>query len=182
VPYGCAMTITCPECDSRFKVSEELIGKKAKCGACQHVFVVPEQEGAEVKPSDATAQGPTDPRERAWTSLYLAGMAALLLLFRGGLGGLGGMVTTLIFALAVETAAVYFAFRGWRDARQSLQAKASHLARTGLVVNGVLLALVALSGVLTVYQLVAGPAAGPGLGGLQDLMKNYNDLLKQLPQ
>src|SRR5688572_15783559 len=124
------MTITCPECGSRFKVSEELVGKKAKCGACQHVFVVPEvQDEVPLKESITTsATEPADAREQAWTSLYLAGLAAVLLLFRGALGGLAA---TLILALAVESAAVFFAFRGWRDARASLQQKASHLARTG---------------------------------------------------
>jgi hypothetical protein len=32
--------ITCPECDKKFKGREDLKGKKARCPACAHVFVV----------------------------------------------------------------------------------------------------------------------------------------------
>jgi predicted Zn finger-like uncharacterized protein len=172
------MTISCPACGSRFKVGEDLIGKKAKCGACQNIFVVPEQGDVAKELSSTRVTGSPDARDLAWTSLYLGGLAALLLLFRGGLGGL---TATLIFALAVESAAVFFAFRGWRDARLAWGFQASHLARTGMLVNGVLLALVALSVVLTLYQLIAGPGAGGGgMGDLQKVLGQYNDVLKQL--
>jgi predicted Zn finger-like uncharacterized protein len=170
------MTITCPECESRFKVAVEMVGKKAKCGACQHVFVVPDAQDV---PLPVPAPSVADARELAWTSLYLGGLAALLLLFRGGLGGL---IATLLLALATESAAIFFAFRGWRDARLVLQAQpGSHLGRTGFLVNGVLLGLVALSALLTIYQLVAGQ--GSGLGSLSDLLKgsgSANDILKSL--
>jgi predicted Zn finger-like uncharacterized protein len=166
------MTITCPECDSRFKVDAAMVGKKAKCGGCEHVFVVP---GEPESPATTLAEGAAHaagPQELTWSSLYLAGIAAALLLFRGGLGGLGGMIATLVLALAVESAAVFLAFRGWRDAQAALQQRpGTHLARTGWLVNGILLGLVALSALLTLYQLIAGPSGGGGLPGLGDLQK-----------
>ncbi len=35
------MWIKCPECNQKFDVPEEYIGKEVECGACDHVFTVP---------------------------------------------------------------------------------------------------------------------------------------------
>lgn len=174
------MTITCPDCASRFKVDEDMVGKKAKCGACQHVFVVPGKTDREELSPTSAAPSPSNVKELAWTSLYLAGIASVLLLFRGGLGG---MIATLLLALAVESASLFLTYRGWQDAKRALQLQPdSHLAKTAWLVNSILLGLLALSALLTLYQLVAGPGQG-GLPGLGDLMKQIgkqNDVLKSL--
>jgi len=174
------MTITCPECASRFKVGAETVGKKAKCGECQHVFVVSNRTEQEETTASHHASTPSA-KEFAGSSLYLAGLAALLLLFRGGLGGL---IATLVLALAVESASLYLAYRGWRDARQALQLQpSSHLARTGLLANGVLLGLLAFSALLTVYQIITPSSQGiPGIGDLMKQLGGRNDLLKGLSQ
>ena len=89
------MKITCPECTERFDISSDMVGKKAKCGSCSHVFVVPEvKESKAKKLSDE--EEVVDVRETAWLSLYLAGLAVLLLLFRAQQGGIIAVMLLLL--------------------------------------------------------------------------------------
>jgi hypothetical protein len=58
-----AITVNCPECDKKMKVPEDARGKKVRCKACEHVFVVP---GGAAKPPDKAkpakpASKPTKP-------------------------------------------------------------------------------------------------------------------------
>jgi predicted Zn finger-like uncharacterized protein len=164
----------CPECATEFQVDAGRIGKKAKCGECGHVFTV---EGSIEKVSDATQHG--------WLSLYLAGLAILLLLFRGSQGGL---LASLLFAMAIETAALFLAWRGLLlvlPGRYS--GEANEVTRAALLVNGILMALFALSLALSIHQLVARPGGNvpgmEGLGGnLNDILKNMQEMKKLLPQ
>jgi predicted Zn finger-like uncharacterized protein len=34
------MKTKCPNCNKEFDIKEEMIGKKAKCNACQNVFIL----------------------------------------------------------------------------------------------------------------------------------------------
>jgi hypothetical protein len=55
--------ITCPECEKRFKGKPGLEGKRIRCPACSHAFIVPEEDeadldlaerlGATIKPKNA---------------------------------------------------------------------------------------------------------------------------------
>jgi hypothetical protein len=123
------------------------------------------------------------PEELAWTSFYLALVALLLLLVRGGQSGL---IAALLLGLAMESAAVFFAWRGFIDAKLANKLKPqSHLARTGMLVNGILLGLLGLSVLLTLYQLVAGQQGGisggfPGLDNLMKQMGQMNDMIKNI--
>lgn len=40
-----AITTYCPSCDATFKLGDEMAGKKVKCQKCDHVFVVPKEDG-----------------------------------------------------------------------------------------------------------------------------------------
>jgi hypothetical protein len=105
-----------------------------------------------------------------------------LLLVRSSLGGL---IANLLISLATETAATFFVWRGFRDAQhaRTLQPE-SHLARTGYLVNGVLLAVLGMSVLLTLYQLIVGqPSSGiPGMGDLMKILhqqqNQVDDILK----
>lgn len=169
------MKITCPECSERFDVSPDMIGKKAKCGECAHVFVVPEVADKKTKPEKGSAGDAKEVRQAAWLSLYLAALAVLLLLFRGHQGGL---IATMLFALAIEAAAVCFVWRAlmvvWPYKSQSAD---SPLISTAILVNGVLLALIGLSVLLTIYAMVSGGGGAGGLGSLGDLMKTMNNAI-----
>lgn len=178
------MKITCPECSERFDVSADMIGKKAKCGECAHVFIVPDvvEKKAKKEKSKENGDQAGDVRQTAWLSLYLAGMAVGLLLFRGHQGG---MVASMLLGLAIETAAFYLVWRGfwnvWQVKDDETQAT---LVKTALLVCGILLGLLVLSILLSLYTLIAGSGAGAtgGLGGLGnvlgDLMKNSNEINK----
>jgi predicted Zn finger-like uncharacterized protein len=175
------MKTTCPECSERFDVSTDMIGKKAKCGECAHVFVVPESAEKKAKKDKGSSES-NDVRQTAWLSLYLAGMAVGLLLFRGHQGGL---IASMIFSLAIETAALYLAWLGfWNAWNFKNEGAATPLVKTAIVVNGIMIGLLILSVLLTLYALIASPSAGSsgGLGGmgniLGDLMKNSNEINK----
>ncbi len=172
------MKITCPECSERFEVSPDMIGKKAKCGECAHVFVVPDVAEKKSKKEKGSSEA-NEVRQSAWLSLYLAGIGLGMLLFRGNQGG---MIATMLFGLAIETAAFFLVARGFWTAWALKDSDTDvNLVKTAILVNGILLGLLLLSIVLTIYALVAGPSAG-GLGGLGsglgDIMKNMNEINK----
>lgn len=175
------MKITCPECSERFDVSSDMIGKKAKCGECAHVFVVPdlaEKKARKVK-SIESSEEMVDVRQTTWLSLYLAGLAVGMLLIRGHQGG---MVASILFGLAIETAALFLVWRGFWNVWLLKEEKAeAYLVKTAILVCGILMGLLVLSVLLTLYALIAGPSAG-GLGGLGsglgDMMKNLNEINK----
>lgn len=174
------MKTTCPECSERFDITPEMIGKKAKCGQCAHVFVVPEVVEKKTKKEQVDTNDTSDIRQSAWLSLYLAGMGVMLLLFRGHQSG---MIATLLFALAIETAAVYLVWRGFISVWPLKDAeKEQHLIKTAILVNSILLGLLGLSVLLTLYAIIAGPSAGGmgGLGGLEQIMKGYKDALQNI--
>ncbi len=179
------MQIICPKCASSFQAPKEVLGKKAKCGSCHHVFVVENPDSAAEKETHVHSitpnhQSNNNSQELAWVSLYLAAMAALLLLARGNHGGL---IASLLVGLAMESAVVFFAVRGFLDAKQARSLHpASHLARTGLLVNGALLGLIGFSLLLTLYSLIAGSGSGSTAGtpGLNDLMKMINQQGNQM--
>lgn len=171
------MKATCPQCSERFSISAEMVGKKAKCGQCSHVFVIPEMPQS---PAETASVQPSFALQQAWHSLYLAGLAVLLLLFRGHQGG---MIASLIFAIAIESAAIWMAFRGWMIAlKLNPFADAYGLPKTALLVNGVLIGLVGLSLLLTLYALIAGQGSAGGLGDLNNILKSVKDVNKMLPQ
>ena len=92
------------------------------------------------------------------------------------------MVATMLFGLAIETAAFFLVARGFWTAWALKDADTDvNLVKTAILVNGILLGLLLLSIVLTIYALIAGPSAG-GLGGLGgglgDIMKNMNEINK----
>ena len=173
------MKITCPECSERFDVPPDMIGKKAKCGECSHIFVVPEVAEKKVKKEKGSSES-KEVRQSAWLSLYLAGIALGMLLFRGQHGG---MTATMLFGLAIETAALFLAWRGFWNVWLLKETDVEvYLVKTAILVNGILLGLLVLSMLLTIYALIAGPSAG-GLGnGLGDLMKNMNEINKFIPK
>jgi predicted Zn finger-like uncharacterized protein len=175
------MKITCPECSEQFDVSSEMIGKKAKCGECAHVFVVPEITEKKTKKSKPDLSPGKEVRQKAWLSLYLAGMAVGLLLFRGHQVG---MIAALLMALAIESAALFLAWRGFmivfplRNTEEE-----SGLVKTAVIVNGIMMGLLGLSLMLTIYTIVAGQSsAGSGLGGLDQIMKQMNEVQKMIPK
>ena len=158
-----------------------MIGKKAKCGECAHVFVVPDLAEKKAKKDKAkeSAEETVDIRQAAWLSLYLAGLAVGMLLFRGHQGG---MVASMLFGLAIETAALFLVWRGfWNAWLLKNEETEAYLVKTAILVCGILLGLLVLSVLLTLYALIAGPNAG-GLGGLGsglgDMMKNINEINK----
>jgi hypothetical protein len=70
-----ALTVECPQCGKQASVPESAVGKKARCGGCQHQFVIqalltplPEADGEDYGLSAAEAE-PTLPhtgRKAAW--------------------------------------------------------------------------------------------------------------------
>jgi hypothetical protein len=56
-------TVPCPQCGKQLGVPETLIGKKIKCAACSHVFVVPDEATppSHVPPADAGFQKEIEP-------------------------------------------------------------------------------------------------------------------------
>ena len=45
-----AIATTCPNCKARFRLGDDLVGKKVKCQGCAHVFVVPSTAQAAAEP------------------------------------------------------------------------------------------------------------------------------------
>lgn len=45
-----AIATTCPNCKARFRLGDDLVGKKVKCQGCAHVFVVPSAAEAAAEP------------------------------------------------------------------------------------------------------------------------------------
>ncbi|MBL8823653.1 MAG: zinc-ribbon domain-containing protein [Planctomycetia bacterium] len=171
------MKATCPHCAERFSISAEMVGKKAKCGQCSHVFVIPESTQV---PADASTVAPASATQQAWHSLYLAALAVLMLLFRGQQGG---MVLSLIFAIAIETAAIWMTVRGLRIAIKLTPAtEPLSLARTAFLVNAILIGLLGLSVVLTLYTLISGRGGAGGLGDFKQIFDSVNQVNKMLPQ
>jgi GYF domain 2 len=58
------LAVSCPQCSCAMKAPEELIGKKAQCGSCGHVFVV-HSDSIVVNESNP-AGGPPPLPQRAW--------------------------------------------------------------------------------------------------------------------
>ncbi|MFT3880083.1 MAG: zinc-ribbon domain-containing protein [Gemmatales bacterium] len=174
------MKITCPECSERFDVSSDMIGKKAKCGECAHVFVVPDLVEKKAKKQKPDVEEASDIRQTAWLSLYLAAISLGMLLYSGHQGG---MMASLLFGLAIETAALYLAWRGFMNSWSLRDEETeTRLIKTGILVNGILMGLLGLSILLTVYTMIGGQSAGGmgGLGGLDTIMKGYQDALKSI--
>lgn len=59
-----SIRVTCPNCEKSFSTSEANAGKKARCGGCQAVLVIPEPEvngyGLEEPPSSPGFVHPSD--------------------------------------------------------------------------------------------------------------------------
>jgi ribosomal protein S27E len=53
---GDILAIKCPSCGNPFNVRREWLGRKAKCRACQRVFMISAPEGGRV-PAGSDAQG-----------------------------------------------------------------------------------------------------------------------------
>jgi DNA-directed RNA polymerase subunit RPC12/RpoP len=51
-----AITVVCPECEGKMKASADAEGRKVRCKACGHVFVVP--RGAAAKVAQPASQSP----------------------------------------------------------------------------------------------------------------------------
>lgn len=184
------MKITCPECSERFDISTDMIGKKAKCGECAHVFVVHDVAEKKVKKDKvrASVEETSDVRQTAWLSLYLAGMSLGLLFFGGqqmGMMSLGkGMIVQVLLRLAIDTAAIYLLCRGFWSVWAIRESETdAHLVKTAIIVDGILLGLLIVSVLLMLFALVSGGGtSGNDLGGLGsglgDIMKNMNEINK----
>lgn len=167
---------TCPECAAGFDVDDERLGKKAKCGECGHVFIV--EAGKKKKEKSDGAE-----QHHGWLSLYLAGLSLLLLIYRGNQTG---MLASVVLAMAMETAALFLAWRGLLLVLPGrLPGAPNEVTRTALMVNGILVGIFALSLLLTIYSLIASqgsPAVGGMGGNLKDLLKTLQDANKLIPQ
>lgn len=177
------MKTTCPECLEQFDVPVELLGKKAKCGECDHVFVVPtsiakDKKIRKVEKADKSQE--KDAHQTAWLSLYLAGLALLMLLYSGNQGGL---VAGMVFKLAIESAALFLVWRSWLLVWDLRTDTPNVLVKMAMLVNGLLIALFIFSLLLTLYSLVASPASSSsgGLGNLNDILKSLQDVKKMIP-
>jgi predicted Zn finger-like uncharacterized protein len=175
------MKITCPECSEKFDIASNMVGKKAKCGECGFVFVVPDK-GADSSHEPATETLTAKEREtRAWLSLYIAGLGVLLLLFRGNYGG---MIANMVLAIVIESAAIYLIWRAlllvWPLRQLHPRQESVQMA---VLINGILLGIFALSLLLTLYALVSGGSGsgGAGIGGLDQILKSLKDVNKMLP-
>src|SRR5262245_10156542 len=90
--------ITCPECDSRFKVKNELAGGKVRCPKCAAVLTVADEEAAAPRRPDR-GEG-TKPRGKA-RKKAASGWGLLI-----GLG-VGGGVLVLLLGLGVVGLTLY---------------------------------------------------------------------------
>lgn len=175
------MKITCPECSEKFDVASQMVGKKAKCGECGFVFVVPSMSFQAEKNDSEQALTIKQINARAWLSLYLSGIGVLLLLFRGNYGG---MVANIVMALVIETAAIFLIWRSLMLVWPFRQHQPPHeTVQMAVLVNCILLGIFALSLLLTLYSLVSGSGGGGmgGIGGLDQIMKSLKDMNKLLP-
>jgi predicted Zn finger-like uncharacterized protein len=175
------MKITCPECSERFDISSDMIGKKAKCGECAHVFVVPDVAEKKSK-KDKGSSETNDVRQIAWLSLYLAGMSVALGI-AGGQQSMMANIPTIIMSFGMGIASTFMVWRGfWSVWPLRHQDKETHLVKTAIIVNGILLGLTAFSILILIITLISGPSTGGlgGLGGLDQIMKGYNDALKTI--
>lgn len=172
------MKTICPECAEQFEVSSDMVGKKAKCGECGYVFEVP--KGDDKKKKKKLDNDNKEASQTAWLSLYLAGLALLMLLYSGHQGGL---MAGMLFTLAIETAALYLVWQGFMLAWSLRTEVQTELVRMAILVNSILIGLFVLSLLLTIYALIAGPAGGGagGLGGLTDVLKSLKDANKLIP-
>jgi len=175
------MKITCPECSEKFDVASQMVGKKAKCGECGFVFVVPSIASHEEKNDVVPPLTIKQLEARAWLSLYIAGIGTLLLLFRGNSGG---MIANIVLALVIESAAIYLIWRSLMLVWPLRQHQPPHeTVQMAVIVNCILLGIFALSLLLTLYALVSGSGGGGagGLGGLDQIMKSLKDVNKLMP-
>src|SRR5438876_807963 len=44
VAWGCLVLVTCPACDKKLKVNDDVAGKKIRCPGCKEAFAVPEEQ------------------------------------------------------------------------------------------------------------------------------------------
>ncbi len=56
-----AITIACPECDKKLTVAAAAVGKKIRCKACEHVFVVKAPAAKAAKPAAKAADAKKKP-------------------------------------------------------------------------------------------------------------------------
>lgn len=78
------VSVACDSCGKRLTVRDELLGKKLKCPACQHVFTPTAHESAKPRPAENSGAGLALPMGLIW-KLSAAGavVAALLLVYFG---------------------------------------------------------------------------------------------------
>jgi hypothetical protein len=72
--YFMSIRARCPHCGHRYKLGEELVGRKAKCKQCQQAFVI-EAEANEVLPIERTEAGTPVFRHEANVSGFVPGEA-----------------------------------------------------------------------------------------------------------
>jgi DNA-directed RNA polymerase subunit RPC12/RpoP len=53
-----AITIACPECDKKINVAADAVGKKIRCKACEHVFVIEAPAGKKADGKAAATKSP----------------------------------------------------------------------------------------------------------------------------
>ncbi|HQR09508.1 MAG TPA: zinc-ribbon domain-containing protein [Gemmatales bacterium] len=182
------MKITCPECTERFDVSSDMIGRKAKCGECAHVFIVPDLVDKKAKKEKNKESGDqaVDVRQTAWLSLYLAGLAVALEITVGQQAMMTS-IPVIIMSFAMGIASTFLVWRAfWSVWPLRHQDQETHLVKTAIIVNGIMLALTAFSILILIIALIAGVRGSNDLGGLGsglgDMMKNMNEINKLLPK
>lgn len=175
----------CPDCGKKLKADASQIGKRAVCGQCAAEVTIPapvemEEEEEKVtvipKPNKASSSQPTTSKETL-AALILAAFAIALQLVHVPVFNL---IFSTILNLLVHTAALCFAFKGWKYARAAKsQGHSDALTQTAWLINFFLLIWQPLVIVVILITLFAGPTGGlSGIPGMPDV--NIGDLFKNM--
>lgn len=102
-----SVSATCPNCDAKFQLGDELAGKRVKCRKCSHVFTLPaeDNEDEQISATPPKRKGPPPPpskngdRERSRPKIRRkestsSGSGMLMIVLLLVLGG-GGLVSCL---------------------------------------------------------------------------------------
>jgi hypothetical protein len=78
------------ECGKKISVSEEMVGKRVRCPACQRVITVPTDDGGDERDDRPRSRSRGETKKKSSTMLYVGIGASVLLLSCCCLGGLVG--------------------------------------------------------------------------------------------